>query len=93
MSFPNLNDLKRLTALCRKQGIVSFKYYQDGSYEFTLNSDYKPPSKKAEKKQEVIPNTDEFSAVEGESLMSDEQLLFWSSDSPLMPKENSEIVS
>lgn len=87
MSAPNLKELKKLATLCRKQGITSFKYNNDGSYEFSLDPthDFGKPektSKSSISKDYPLSNNDQ-----GDPILTDEQLLFWSSDMPLTPKE------
>ena len=90
MSAPNLKELKKLASLCRKQGITSFKYHNDGSYEFSLDPthDFGKPEKRNNSSKSQDNSI--FRAVEGEPLLTDEQLLFWSSGGALNPKEAEE---
>ena len=80
MSIPDLKNVKKLAALCRKAGITSFKCYNDGSYEFSIDSIQVELPKKTNKKQDVVQPKQplSFTPDEGESILTEEQLLFWS---------------
>lgn len=81
MDFPNVKDLKKLAAACRKAGILNLKVAQDGSFEFSLDPSLVPQKnskvRAKAKQQEFLQN----SLIETDSL-TEEQLLMWSVNDP-----------
>lgn len=89
MSAPSLKDIKKLAATCRKAGITSFKFHSDGSYEFNLDPNPTVKTRQRGKKQDAAsPQQATFTADVGEDILTEEQLLFWSSDTPLKITES-----
>lgn len=86
MSALNFKDIKKLAAMCKKAGITSFKCYKDGSYEFSLDPT-QPVVKRVSKNQPIVTSGANFIPEIGENILTEEQLLFWSSDSINNPKE------
>lgn len=80
MNLPNLKELKKLAAVCRKAGIKTVKY---GELEFTLSDElqHRQPSQAKKVVKEQTLTQEDF---ETDSLTQD-ALLFWSAN-----PENSE---
>lgn len=80
MDFPNVKDLKKLAAACRKAGISNLKVAQDGSFEFSLDANIVPEKAKRSPKA-PIQSFSQDSMIETDSL-TEEQLLMWSVNDP-----------
>jgi len=76
MNLPDIKQLKKLAAACRKAGIRHFK---SADFEFTLEDLPEPkPRKQASKDMLLSAATDDGRVQTDE--MSPDAMLFWSSD-------------
>lgn len=76
MSMPSVSDLKKLASACRKAGIKTFK---SSEYEITLTDDA-PVSNYKKTKPIDTSEVKTPSDVYEDGALTQEQLMFWSSD-------------
>lgn len=79
MSMPNTKELKKLVLTCHKLGIKTFKCAE---YEFTLSEHNAPQTQKRVRKSKASKATEqevEEKQSPEDEMISDEALLFWSS--------------
>lgn len=81
MGIPNLKELDRLIALCRKRGVKTVKI---DNIELTLGEPVFKPSKT---KKSTTSSTFNPELIQTDNLSSDE-LLFWSSNPTLEESTN-----
>lgn len=80
----DLTKLKKLASVCRKAGIL---HYKDSEFEFTLAQDFTPTSKR--------PRANLAAASLPSDFVEDappEDLLFWSSQSPMPDQAQDEVA-
>lgn len=86
MDLPNLKELSKLIALCRKQGVKTVRV---GELELTLDEHFEKGGRVSTKK-ESNSSTNEAAGGNPEwDRLTDEEKLFWSAD-PAGPNVNEE---